>query len=257
MNAKLRKGVLVSVAVVALLAMVPLTALANHAYGYDGTASCEGFELHADIAGVVQLYWTASLQRLDGANWVEEDSHSNGSLGEEVYGPSFDYAGLWRDGLLDGEYRAVLQMSASDGSSWVDTILGITLPCSPPTAVTLASFDANATGSAIELAWETATELDTMGFNIYRAESAYGLRTVLNRSLIAGQAPGSPMGASYQFVDNTAQPGVTYYYWLQEVDTNFEAAEYGPVSAQLEVLARIRLARPRLAPTGGSFLTGY
>ena len=165
--------------------------------------------------------------------------------------------GLWSTDVPDGVYQAVLHMEADDGSSWDGIIPDITMPCSPPTAVTLASFDATATSSSIELAWETAAELDTMGFNIYRAESAYGLRTVLNSSLIAGQAPGSAIGASYQFVDNTPQPGVTYYYWLQEVDTNFEAVEYGPVSAQVEFLGRIQLARPRLAPSRGAVLTDY
>ena len=95
-----------------------------------------------------------------------------------------------------------------------------------------------------------------MGFNIYRAESVSGPRTAINSSLIASQAPGSPMGASYRFVDSTARPGVTYYYWLQALDTNFQAEEYGPVSAQLELRARIRLVRPRLAPGPVTGFTG-
>jgi hypothetical protein len=236
--------------------MMPLTALANHVTAYDGTASCEGFELHAEIAGVVTLYWTASLYRWDGASWVEQDFHSNGPLGEQANGPTWDHEGLWSPGLPDGEYWAVLQIRASDGSSETFEIEGITLPCSPPAAVTLASFGADAAGPDIVLDWETAAEIDSVGFNVYRAESADGLRTKLNSALIASQAPGSPMGASYQFADDTARAGITYYYWLQELDANGEATEYGPVSAELEVRARMRLARPRLAPTGGFRLSG-
>ena len=176
MSAKMRRGVLVSVAVVVLLVMLPLTALAtNHVTAYSGTASCESFELHAEITGVVTLYWRAELYRWDGATWVPEDFHSNGPLGEEVSGPTFDYQGLWRSDLPDGEYLAVLRMGVTpDVTNWSSTIPGITLPCSPPTAVALASFDADAAGAAIVLDWETAAELDTLGFNVYRAESAAG-----------------------------------------------------------------------------------
>ena len=149
----------------------------------------------------------------------------------------------------------MLRLSASNGWEWEDTVLGITLPCSPPTAVTLASFDAATASGAIVLNWETASELDSLGFNVYRAQSADGLRVKLNSSLIASQAPGSPVGASYQFADDTASAGITYHYWLQEVGANGEEVEYGPVTARLEVLARLKLARPRLAPAGTAFIS--
>jgi hypothetical protein len=102
-----------------------------------------------------------------------------------------------------------------------------------PTAIELGGFEASAKDGAIELVWETAAELDTTGFNVYRAESANGPRIALNSSLIASQAPGSPLGATYRFLDSTARPWVTYYYWLQELDTSFEAVEYGLVTAEL------------------------
>jgi hypothetical protein len=255
MNASMRKGFFVSVTVVLILVMLPLTALANHVTAYDGTASCEGFELHAEIAGVVTLYWTATLYRWDGANWIQQDFHTNGPLGEQAYGPTWDHQGQWSPGLPDGEYWAVLQIWASDGSSDTFEEPGITLPCSPPTAVTLAGFDAAAAGEAIVLNWETAAELNSLGFNVYRAASVDGVRSKLNSSLIASQAPGSPTGASYQFADDTARAGITYYYWLQEVDANGGTVEYGPVSAQLEVRARIQLVRPRLAPTAAFSLS--
>jgi hypothetical protein len=256
----MRKVAVVSIAVVALLAMMPNAVLAIHVVNHEGTAGCLGFELYAEVidgSGVL-INWSASIQRWDGTSWVEEDLHTGS---EWVTTPTFSFPadppanpddGLWRSGLPDGEYRAVLEMTAEDGfPDYYEEIPGITLPCSPPTAVTLASFGADAAGPAVVLNWETAAEIDSVGFNVYRAESADGLRTKLNSALIASKAPGSPMGASYQFADDTARAGITYFYWLQELDANGEAAEYGPVSAELEVRARMRLARPRLAPTGG------
>lgn len=257
MSAKMKKGAILSVVVVALLTMLPLTAMASFISAYDGTASCEGFELHADVVGGLQIYWTATLERLDEDDgWVEEDYQDNLPDGSPGQWPAWDFEGQWRDGLPDGEYRAVLQMwEEYHGTSWEATIPGITLPCSPPTAVALASFDAGAASGAIMLNWETAAELNSLGFNVYRAASADGLRSKLNSSLIASQAPGSPMGASYQFADDTASAGITYYYWLHEVSADGEEMEYGPVSAQLEARTRIQLVRPRLAPTGAFSLS--
>ena len=97
-----------------------------------------------------------------------------------------------------------------------------TMPSGPftvnPTAVELVSFSATPRRNGIRLDWATATELDNVGFNLYRAESLEGERLRLNPSLIPAQAPGSPVGAEYTWLDATAQPGITYYYWLEDVD---------------------------------------
>jgi hypothetical protein len=121
--------------------------------------------------------------------------------------------------------------------------------CPPdPTAVTLANLAAAPAGNAIQVNWETASELDSLGFNLYRATSATGPRTRLNASLIYSQAPGSPLGQAYQFVDAAVRSGVTYYYWLEAVDTAGGSAINGPVSATVAPLRRAMPVRPRLAP---------
>jgi hypothetical protein len=102
---------------------------------------------------------------------------------------------------------------------------------SNPTAVELAWFAATARDGAVVLAWETASEIDLLGFHVYRAEAVDGRRTRLNEALLPGQAPGSPVGAVYEFVDDAVAPGVTYWYWLADVDTHGAATLHGPVSA--------------------------
>lgn len=102
---------------------------------------------------------------------------------------------------------------------------------SVPTAVELAWFTATARDSAVVLAWETASEVDLLGFNVYRAEAEGGVRTRLNEALIPAQAPGSPMGAVYDLVDEAVAPGATYWYWLAALDLHGEATARGPVSA--------------------------
>jgi hypothetical protein len=117
-----------------------------------------------------------------------------------------------------------------------------------PTAVTLASFTATPLAESILLHWETASEIDTLGFHLYRAEAPEGQRTRLNGALIPGQAPGGPVGAVYEFVDETAVAGTTYHYWLEDVDLHGTTTLHGPVSAGLGPLRRLLPVRPRLAP---------
>jgi hypothetical protein len=56
------------------------------------------------------------------------------------------------------------------------------------------------------------------------------------------------MGASYTFVDESVVAGVTYYYWLEDVDVFGLASVHGPISGKVAPLRRLLLARPRPAP---------
>ena len=59
-----------------------------------------------------------------------------------------------------------------------------------PTAVELASFSAEPQGSTVLVSWETATEMDNLGFNLYRSKAG-GERVQLNDWLIASQSQGA------------------------------------------------------------------
>jgi hypothetical protein len=99
---------------------------------------------------------------------------------------------------------------------------------STPTAVSLVSFTADRQAEDVLLRWLTATEIDNIGFNLYRAESADGEPTRLNSDLIAAATPGSPIGAEYDYLDRTAAPGASYYYWLETVGSQGQTARFGP-----------------------------
>ena len=103
------------------------------------------------------------------------------------------------------------------------------------TEVQLLYFNAEPGEGVITLQWATATERDNYGFNLYRATSEDGERTLLNAELIPSLvAPGSPYGAEYEFVDSTAEAGVQYFYWLEDVDIYMKSTFHGPVTAILE-----------------------
>ena len=103
----------------------------------------------------------------------------------------------------------------------------------PPgqTAISLASFTATRRASGVVVNWVTTSEINTWGFHLYR--SADGSRAGAVRvtaTIIPGQGRGQG-GAVYSWLDQDAQLGVTYSYWLQEVELNGTTYEYGPATA--------------------------
>jgi hypothetical protein len=79
--------------------------------------------------------------------------------------------------------------------------------------------------------WSTASELDTAGFNLYRAEKPEGPFTRINTELIPASL--DPLtGGSYQYEDRQARPGVVYYYQLEGVEYNGSSSRFGPIEVK-------------------------
>jgi hypothetical protein len=98
------------------------------------------------------------------------------------------------------------------------------------TVITLASFTATAHDGYVLVEWETASEIDNAGFNLWRSETEAGSYTKLNADLIPAQ--GEPTtGASYSYVDDAVMHGVTYWYKLEAVDIYGTSTFHRPVSA--------------------------
>ena len=84
----------------------------------------------------------------------------------------------------------------------------------------------------MRVAWETASELDNAGFNLYRSTVAEGDAVKLNAALIPAQG-GPTQGASYSYDDADVTPGTTYYYTLEDVDLNGRTTPHGPVAVEV------------------------
>ena len=98
------------------------------------------------------------------------------------------------------------------------------------TVVELQSFTATDADSAVDLAWTTASELQNLGFHLYRASSVEGPFERITSSLIPGLGS-SPTGASYSYRDSGLQNGQTYHYELEDVETTGGTKRHGPISA--------------------------
>ncbi len=98
------------------------------------------------------------------------------------------------------------------------------------TAVELVTFEAVPGDGWVDLAWETGSEVDNLGFHLYRALAPEGPFERITTSLIPGLGS-SPEGARYGYQDRGLTNGVTYFYQLEDVETTGHTERHGPVSA--------------------------
>ncbi|HSN75674.1 MAG TPA: integrin alpha, partial [Anaerolineae bacterium] len=109
-----------------------------------------------------------------------------------------------------------------------------------PLAVTLAGFTAEAQAGQVLVTWETVSELNNAGFNLYRGLLDDGSDRALLVS-VPSQAPGSAQGYAYNYVDATVDPGQTYWYWLEDIDLSGATTRHGPVSVTVNAPTAVTL----------------
>jgi hypothetical protein len=96
-------------------------------------------------------------------------------------------------------------------------------------SVTLNYFETQCRSTDVLATWETASEIGTLGFNVYRSLSPDTVGDRLNAELIPSQSPGGGQGASYEYTDLTVTEGNTYYYTLEALGLDGSTQQFGPV----------------------------
>ena len=79
----------------------------------------------------------------------------------------------------------------------------------------LSTFEMTATGTSIELTWQTASEANTAGFYVLRCDTRDGEFMACNDSLITGAGTTSTP-RTYTYTDAKKTAGVAYWYRLEE-----------------------------------------
>jgi hypothetical protein len=100
--------------------------------------------------------------------------------------------------------------------------------------VTLSTFTAISIDSGIMLKWRTESEIDNIGFNIYRSEKTDAEFIKINDEMIPG-AGNSAMPNDYQFTDKTTIKGREYYYYLENVDVAGTRNKFSIISISKDV----------------------
>jgi len=161
----------------------------------------------------------------------------------------FNYFDSELNGLT--EANLVLNKSTDGGSTWTQLAATLntvanTLTISSldgfsrwtagstdnPLLVDLIAFSAEAFEDTILLEWETASEIDNAGFNLWRIDAEVGQYTRINDFLIPAEG-GATWGAAYEYEDHDVDIGMTYYYELEDIDYSGFSTFHGPVSASL------------------------
>jgi hypothetical protein len=77
--------------------------------------------------------------------------------------------------------------------------------------------------------WETASEVDSFGFDVYRGESEEGPFERLNAKPIAG-AGTSDESHAYVYVDDTIDPAKEYFYYVESIAIDGTRERFTPVN---------------------------
>jgi len=85
----------------------------------------------------------------------------------------------------------------------------------------------------IVVQWETETEINTAGFNLYRSDSPSGQLERLNQEPILSR--GDPLtGAEYEFADVDVRRGQVYTYQLEEVEVDGSVNRLDRIEAEAQ-----------------------
>jgi len=85
--------------------------------------------------------------------------------------------------------------------------------------------------ASVVVEWSTASELDTVGYNLFRSESLEFTPKKINAELVPASNDAFT-GSEYQYVDYDVRPGHLYYYWLEDVDSQGNTSRSEPISVR-------------------------
>lgn len=113
----------------------------------------------------------------------------------------------------------------------------------PPTALQFVYYRAYSTAHALTLQWETAYEVDIIGFQLWRSATGDRADAIrLNPAPIPSRGGGAS-GATYQYVDDEVTFGPIYTYWLEALRADGTVDGTRLLTAQLTTTCYLPIVR--------------
>ena len=193
----------------------------------DPLASCPGYAPPTGPAILLQLPATpgASTVTLRDNNVVvpncsfDENTYAGGATGQAVLAQRHAIAIMPRNPLTSGHLYSVDVLIGTTHYAWSFAACAAGASggsCNVATAVSLRTASATRTRAGVLVHWRTASEMQTLGFNVYRQH--HGALLKLNRALIPSVFGGTVAGHAYSWLDRRAPRGsMTLRYRLQAV----------------------------------------
>ena len=116
--------------------------------------------------------------------------------------------------------------------------------------VVMAAFTATAQGSDVLLEWETMSEWDNLGFNVYRGQSPERAAAV-QIAHVPSLVPGGTFGQVYEYLDPALDPG-EYWYWLKDVSIYNYGFFHDPATVTVHGPTAVTVASFMAAPASSS-----
>ena len=108
-------------------------------------------------------------------------------------------------------------------------------------AVELSAFTATASADGVILCWRTESEVNNVGFAIYRSGEKDGQYTEIGWVRGAGN---SAMSHDYQFFDKKVEVGKTYFYYIEDVDIAGERDKSDIIQIMVTPQSRLQVVIP-------------
>ncbi len=94
---------------------------------------------------------------------------------------------------------------------------------------------------SLEVQWSTASEIETLGFNVFRADTIAGPFVYqVNKTLVAPKGD-SLTGGQYKLTDHDIQVGRTYFFLLQELQMGGQTEDFGPIEIAVNSIGWIEI----------------
>ncbi len=131
---------------------------------------------------------------------------------------------VWADNAGHGISNGAVRVFST---SYGETVKSNAFTYEGPTIIVLYDLYLRDETGQIQACWQTASETDTLGFDVFREEA--GAWVKVNAAMIpAAGWPNGGVGASYCVADPAAKLDGTYRYKLVEYETTGGINEYGP-----------------------------
>lgn len=128
-------------------------------------------------------------------------------------------------------------MKIKQTNTWIWVICGILFIAGSALAIhALLTFDR----ANVIVEWTTASELDTVGFNLQRGATPVGPFEQINAELIPA-ASDALTGSSYKYEDPQVKAGTTYFYMLEEIESTGNSNQHGPIVVEAGSPAKTEL----------------
>ena len=127
----------------------------------------------------------------------------------------------------------------SDGESQTSAVedrsIIIDIDCDNSLPVELKSFNGEVKGNDVVLTWETASEIENLGFEVFRSSEKDGdyvmIGSFLENSKLKGQGS-TTTSHTYSFINKNVNEGI-FWYKIADVTYNDVKTFHGPVSANI------------------------